>query len=130
MATISKTWATQAQIEGTGDGYTTLSGTTEEFSADVDLETNGYEGSHVRVEVDFDVSPTDNVICNIYASLDGTDYDDTPIFSIELDQGTDPNQITIVVKDVAHFRVGLVQTGATDSHNVRVYHQAWRWQSV
>ena len=35
MATIKKNWASQSQIEGTGDGYTTLSGTTEEYSSDV-----------------------------------------------------------------------------------------------
>lgn len=130
MATISKVFATQQQIEGAADAYTTLSGTTEEYSSDVDLETSGHEGAHVRVEINFDATPTDNVVCNIYGSLDGTNYDDTPIYSIELDQNTDPNQISLVVKDVAHFRVGLVQTGSTDSHDVRVYVQRWNWQSV
>jgi len=61
MSTISKNWAAQAQIEGSGDGYTTLSGTTEEFSADIDLETNGYEGAHIIVEIDYDSDPTDEV---------------------------------------------------------------------
>jgi hypothetical protein len=48
MSTIKKNWATQNQIAGSGDGYITLSGTTESYSSDVDLETNGYEGAHVE----------------------------------------------------------------------------------
>ena len=130
MATISKIWAAQTQIEGAADAYTTLSGVTEELSSDIDLETSGYEGVQIRVEVNFDATPSDNVVCNIYGSLDGTNYDDTPMHSVELDQGTDPNQITLVIRDVAHCRVGLVQTGSTDTHDVRVYEQRWRWQSV
>ncbi len=59
MATIKKNWASQSQIEGVSDAYTTLSGTTEEYSSDVDLETNGYEGAHVTVEIDYDATPTD-----------------------------------------------------------------------
>jgi hypothetical protein len=51
MSTIKKNWAAQSQIAGTGDGYITLSGTTESYSSDVDLETNGYEGAHVIVEI-------------------------------------------------------------------------------
>ena len=52
MATISRNWTSQSQIIGTDDGYVTLSGTTESFSSDVDMETNGYEGAHVTVEID------------------------------------------------------------------------------
>jgi hypothetical protein len=59
MSTIKKNWATQSQIAGSGDGYITLSGTTESYSSDVDLETNGYEGAHVIVEINYDATPTD-----------------------------------------------------------------------
>lgn len=130
MATISKSWAVQAQIEGSGDGYTTLSGTTEEYSADVDLETDGYEGAHVTVEVDYDVSPTDEVKIKLYGSLDGTNYDDTPIWEIQGDKTQDPQQLSFIVKDLAHFRFGFQQTGATNSHDVRAYAQRWNYQSV
>ena len=130
MATISKNWAAQSQIEGTGDGYTTLSGTTEEYSADVDLETNGYEGAHVIVEINYDVSPTDEVKIKLYGSLDGTNYDDTPIWEMQGDKSTDPQQLSFVVKDLAHFRLGFQQTGSTDSHNVRAYVQCWNYQSA
>lgn len=124
---IKRTFGSATQIEGTGDGYTTLSGTTEEFSADVDLETNGYEGAHVIVEINYDASPTDEVDIAIYGSLDGSNYDDTAIFKMQGDHDTDPQQISIIVKDVLHFRVSFQQTGSTNSHDVRAYQQSWRW---
>ena len=127
MSTASRTFGSQTQIIGSGDGYTTLSGTTESYSSDVDLETNGYEGAHVIVEVDFDATPTDDVDVKIYGSLDGTNYDDVAMFSQRLDNGTDPCQVSFIVRDVLHFRVGVVQTGSTDSHDVRAYYQPWRW---
>lgn len=130
MATIKKNWAAQTQIEGTGDGYTTLSGTSEEYSADVDLETNGYEGAHVVVEINYDVSPADEVNIKLYGSLDGTNYDDTPIWEIQGDKSIDPQQLSFIIKDLAHFRLGFQQTGSTDSHDVRAYVQCWNYQST
>jgi hypothetical protein len=127
MATIKKNWASQSQIEGTGDGYTTLSGTTEEYSADVDLETNGYEGAHVTVEIDYDATPADEVKIKLYGSLDGSNYDDTPIWEMQADKGVDPQQLSFIIKDLAHFRLGFQQTGSTDSHNVRAYVQPWNY---
>lgn len=130
MATISKSWATQTWIEGGAASWTTLSGTTETYSDDVDLETNGYEGAHVIVEVNFDASPTDDVKVKVYGSLDGSDYDDIPIFEFTIDNGTDPCQISFVVCDLAHFRLGFQQTGSTNSHDVKAAHQAWRHTSA
>ena len=130
MATIKKNWASQSQIEGSGDGYTTLSGTTEEYSADVDLETNGYEGAHVIVEIDYDGTPTDEVKIKLYGSLDGTNYDDTPVWEMQGNHDVDPQQLSFIVKDFAHFRLGFQQTGSTDTHNVRAYVQPWNYQSV
>jgi len=127
MATIKKNWAAQSQIEGTGDGYTTLSGTTEEYSADVDLETNGYEGAHVIVEINYDASPTDEVKIKLYGSLDGTNYDDTPMWEIQGDKSVDPQQLSFIIKDLAHFRLGFQQTGSTNSHDVRAYVQLWNY---
>jgi hypothetical protein len=130
MATISKNWTSQSQIIGTGNGYITLYGTTESFSSDVDLETNGYEGAHVIVEINYDASPTDEVKIKLYGSLDGSNYDDTPIYQIQGDKTIDPQQLSFIVRDVAHFRIGVQQTGSTDSHNVRAYVQSWNYQSV
>ena len=129
MGTINKNWATQSQIIGSGDAYVTLSGTTESFSSDVDLETNGYEGAHLIVEMDYDATPTDEVEISIYGSLDGTNYDDTPIWTMQGDHDVDPQQLSFIAKDLAHFRVGVKQTGSTDSHDVRAYVQSWNYRS-
>ena len=117
-------------MEGGASSWTTLSGTTEEYSSDVDLETNGYEGAHVIVEVDFDSSPTDDVKIKLYGSLDGSDYDDIPIWQQTIDNGIDPCQISFIVHDLAHFRLGFQQTGSTNSHNIRASYQAWRYASA
>ncbi|KPK71865.1 MAG: hypothetical protein AMJ84_05470 [Acidithiobacillales bacterium SM23_46] len=130
MGVISKSWGSQSQIIGSGDGYVTLSGTTESYSSDVDLETNGYEGAHVTVEMDYDSSPTDEVNIKLYGSLDGSNYDDTPIWQMQGNHDVDPQQLSFVVKDLAHFRIGVVQTGSTDSHDVRAYCQPWRYNSA
>ena len=130
MSTIKKNWATQSQIAGTGDGYITLSGTTESYSSDVDLETNGYEGAHVIVEINYDATPTDEVKIKLYGSLDGTNYDDTPIWEMQGDNGINLQQLSFIIKDLAHFRIGVQQTGSTNSHDVRAYVQCWNYQSI
>ncbi|MBN2315449.1 MAG: hypothetical protein JXM79_16080 [Sedimentisphaerales bacterium] len=130
MATINKNWDSQSQIIGTSDGYVTLSGTTESYSTDVDMETNGYEGAHVIIEMDYDSSPTDEVKIKLYGSLDGSNYDDTPILEMQGDNSVDPQQLSFIVKDLAHFRIGIQQTGSTDSHHVRAYVQCWNYQST
>jgi len=130
MTTINKNWDSQSQIIGTGDSYVTLSGTTESYSTDINMETNGYEGAHIVVEMDYDSSPTDEVKIKLYGSLDGSNYDDTPILEMQGDKSVDPQQLSFIVKDLAHFRIGIQQTGSTDSHNVRAYVQCWNYQST
>ena len=130
MTTINRNWASQSQIIGTNDGYVTLSGTTESYSSDVDMETNGYEGAHVTVEIDYDTTPTDEVKIKVYGSLDGSNYDDTPIWEMQGDKSVDPQQLSFIVRDLAHFRIGIQQTGSTDSHSVRAYVQCWHYQSI
>jgi hypothetical protein len=129
MATVKKNWASMAQIIGSGDAFVTLSGTTESFSSDVDLETNGYEGAHLIVEINYDASPTDEVNIKIYGSLDGINYDDTPIWEMQGDKSVDPQQLSFIIKDLAHFRIGVQQNGSTNSHDVRAYLQCWNYSS-
>ena len=129
MAIISKNWAAQQQIIGSSDNWVTLSGTTETFSDNVDLVTAGYEGVHMIVEVDYDASPTDQVEVRLYGSLDGSNHDNTPFWSVQLDNSLDNQQIGFLVQDMAHFRISVKQTGSTDSHNVRSYIKAWNWKS-
>ena len=131
MATIKKVWAAKVQIEGLPDGYTTLSGTTEEYSSSVDMETNGYEGATLEIGWNFGPTPTDNIEIRIYVSKDGFYVvADLPFIGpIEIDNGVDIASVHILVRDLPHFRVGIKQTGAVDSHDVRAYHRRWRWQS-
>ena len=132
MATISKVWGTEVTLYQTAafGGTDTAVGSTEVFTSGIDLETNGYEGVHVVVEADFVATPTDNLEVKVYGSLDGTNYDDTPIYSFVIDNGTDPNQVSFIVRDLAHFRIGLKSSGTTDTIDVQVKYQPWRWQSV
>jgi len=130
MATIKRNYSAQTQIIGTSDGYITLSGITELFSSDVDLETDGYVGSHVIVEIDYDATPTDEVEIAIYGSLDGTNFDDTPIFSQQGDHDVPIQQLSFIIQDLLHFQVGVKQTGSTNSHDVRAYVQSWNYTST
>ena len=121
MATIQKSRQTEETIINAA-GVTT--GT---WSGDVDLETNGMEGAHVTVEADFPASPTDNLIVEVRASLDGTNYDDTPLYSFELNNDTDPNQVSFVVRDVAHFKLFCKRSGTTDTITVTAKCQRWNY---
>jgi len=130
MSINSRIWSDATQIIGSDDGWVTLSGTTEIYSDAVNMVTVGYEGAHVIIEADFDDSPTDNIDVKVYGSLDGTNFDDTPYAGVRIYNEVDPNQKSIVVAGLAYFRIGMAQTGSTDSHNVRAYYRAWRWQSL
>lgn len=107
-----------------------VSVTTGSYSSAVDLETNGYEGAHVTVDADFPASPTDDLEVHVQASLDGSTWDDTAITSFVIDNGTDANQVSFVVKDVAHFRLYCKRSGSTDTITVTAKYQAWRYQSA
>ena len=124
MATIAKNWSSETTI------MNAVSVTTGSWSDDVDLETNGYEGAHLTVDADFPASPTDNLIVEVRASLDGTNYDDTPLFGFKIDKGTDPNQVSFIVKDVAHFKLYCKRDGSTDTITVTAKYQAWRYASA
>jgi hypothetical protein len=124
MATISKSFGSETTI------MNAVAVTTGSWSDDVDLETNGYEGAHVVVDADFPASPTDNLIVEVRASLDGSNYDDTALFSFTVDKGTDPNQVSFIIKDVAHFKLFCKRSGSTDTITVTAKHQPWRYSSA
>jgi hypothetical protein len=124
MATISKNWGSETTI------MNAVSVTTGSASLDVDLETNGYDGAHVVVDADFPAGPTSNLQVDVQASLDGTNYDDTALFSFIIDKGTDPNQVSFVIKDVAHFRLYCKRSGSTDTITVTAKYQPWRYATA
>lgn len=107
----------------------TLGSSEESFSSDVDLETDGYIGSHVAVDVTFHASGAQNVVVSVYGSLDGTNYDDVPVFSQEVAVSAGASrQISFIVTDLAHFRVGA-RHAASDSNRatVTITEQSWRY---
>jgi len=121
MATIKKNWQSEVSI------INAASVTTGTWSSDVDLETDGCEGAHVTVDADFPSSPTDNLTVEVRASLDGTNYDDTPLCKFEISKGTDPNQVSFIVKDVAHFKLYVYRSGSTDTITVTAKCQRWNY---
>ena len=123
MATISRIFGSETTI------MNAVTVTTGSWSDDVDLETNGYEGAHVIVDADFPASPTDDLIVQIHGSLDGSNYDDTPLSSFQIDKGTDPNQVSFIVKEVAHFKLYCKRSGSTDTITVTAKYQPWRYAS-
>jgi hypothetical protein len=107
----------------------TLGDTAASFSSDVDLETNGYIGSHVAVDVTFHASGAQNVVVSVYGSLDGTNYDDVPVFSQEVAVSAgNSRQISLVVTDLAHYRIGVKHAASDTNHaTVTITEQSWRY---
>jgi hypothetical protein len=121
MATIKKNWQTEQTI------INAVGVTTGTWSDDVDLETLGCEGAHVTIDADFPASPTNNLVVEVRASLDGTNYDDTPLYKFEIDKGTDPNKVSIIVKDVAHFKLYCYRAGGSQTITVTAKCQRWNY---
>lgn len=125
---IYRTWGSQTYCEATSSTYTTLSGTTEEYSAAINLTTSGSQGVEFLVEADHDPTPTDTVTVNVYASLDsGTVWGTVPVYSFTLDNSVDQPKVPFIIKDYSYIRLGMVQSGSTDSHDVRASYKLWNW---
>lgn len=107
----------------------TLGDTAESFSSDIDLETDGYIGSHVVVDVTFSASGSQNVVASVYGSLDGTNYDDVPVFSQEIAVAAGASrQISLVIPDLAHYRIGVKHAASDTNHaTVTITEQSWRY---
>lgn len=105
-----------------------LGDTAESYSSDVDLETDGYLGSHVAIDVTFSASGSQNVVVSVYGSLDGTNYDDVPVFSQEVAVSAGASrQISLVIPDLAHYRIGVKHATSDTNHaTVTITEQSWR----
>ena len=132
MATLSKIWASpvtgfQTDAYGGADADVTDTETTLE---DIDLETDGYEGVQVRLKVN-STGTTNNFLVNVYASLDGTNFDTIAVTSFTMTAtGGGDVVATLLLKDYAHIRIRGQSTGVTDDFDVELISQRWRWQSV
>ena len=132
MATIGRDYEAESQIIGTENAYVTLSGTTMSYSSV--LQGDAWIGFEIAVEVDFDGTPTDDVEVWWFPARDGgappTNPDDVGKFLGLWQNETDPNQQTKDVPASSFGRIGVVQTGATDSHDVRAYAKRYRMASA
>jgi hypothetical protein len=124
MATIKKNWQAEQTIINAVDV------TTGTWSDDVDLETDGCEGAHVTVDANFPASPTDDLVVEVRASLDGTNYDDSALYSFQVSKGTDPNQASFIVRHIAHFKLYTYRSGSTDTITVTAKCQRWNYTSA
>jgi len=90
--------------------------TTEQFFSETPtIEPN--QEVHCVVDADFPTTPTDHLIVSVYATLDDTAeaWDDTPITQFQIDNGTDPNQVSFVLGGIYKFRIGVSRSGSTDT---------------
>jgi len=125
MATGKRTF----RAEATPMSAVELGATAESVSTNVDLETDGYMGSHVTVSVVFHASGAQNVVIALYGSLDGTNFDTIPLFSQQVAvTAGETKQISLIVQDVLHFRVGARHAASeTNVATVTVKEQSWRF---
>jgi len=108
------------------DAVTIMNGvsvTTGSNSSDVDMTRR--TGAHVTVEADFPGSPVDDLTVQLQGSLDGSNYDDVPVSEFDIDNATDPSQISLIVEKLAHFRIRCFRTGSTDTITVTIKHMLW-----
>lgn len=128
MATIIKTWAAAVELAKTdayGGAVADLAADQKyDYTGDVDLETAGQQGAHVTIAYRGS-NALDDLIIDVFASLDGSTYDTEPFERLRLMNDGSPRQRSIVVKDVAHFRIGLKTTGTNTTFDYSITHQRW-----
>lgn len=98
-----------------------------DYTGDIDLATDGYKG--ISLTLDYKpVGTTDNIILSVFGSLDGTNFDDDELYSIEIDAtaGTD-RQISLQLSDMpSHSRIGVKTSGTTDTFDYQIKYRAFR----
>ena len=108
-------------------------GSSEVFTGDVDLETNGYQGALLEVKGTFVASPTDDLEIRVYGSLDGNySGNENPVLAYTLEKvdGGENIMQTVPIFTVPHFRVGLKSSGTTDTIDAKVTVKPFYYQSV
>lgn len=91
---------------------------TEQYTDDITL--NPGEQVHIQVKADFPGSPTDNLVVSGYGTLDDSSevWDDTAFLKFEIDNGTDPNHVALVISGFYKFKLGFIRSGSTDTITV------------
>ena len=132
MATIKKSYAAETMLKRTAlYGGVTNPLQTQVYipTGDVDLETNGYHGAHVVVKFKGN-NNKDKFVIGVFASLDGTNYDTEPFMLDEIENKGKPQQISFIVADVAHFRIGVKCSDTNTTFEYEILYQAWNESST
>ena len=118
------------RAEATPLAETSLGATAESLSDNINLETDGYIGSHVQVKVQFHASGAQSVVVSLYSSLDGSTDDTISIFSQQVAVTAGATKyISFIVQDVLYFKVGAKHAAseATNVAKVTIKEKSWRY---
>lgn len=122
----TRAWDSAVTLAAT-DGY---SGAVADLAADeaydytdsIDLSADAYE--RIAITLEFDSSgTTDNIIFSLFGSLDGTDFDDNPVWSVELDatSGADTQEsFSFPNINYPYIKFGVKTSGTTDTFDYRI----------
>ena len=125
MATGKKVWKGEADYlvtDGYGGGQADLAADgAYDYGANIDVETDGYEGIKVYLEHNSS-GTTDNIVLGWFESVDGSDFPDNPNWELEFDatSGADTQEPGITIRDFQHGRLGVKTTGTTDTFDYRI----------
>jgi hypothetical protein len=133
-ATIKYTYTgetTYLETDGYGGGASDLAADQAyDYGADIDLETNGYFNIWVFLEHDSS-GTTDNIIISYFGSYDGTNFDDTPIWTVEVDASSGADeQISFFAQACPHGRIGVKTSGTTDTFDYQITYLVIRGDST
>lgn len=133
MATIIKTWTAAAELLKTdaygGSDDDLAADQQYDYTGDVNLETNGYQGVQVQIQYRGNNADTkkkpDKLIVDVFASLDGANYDSEPVASYILGNDNSHKQMSFLVLDLAHFRLGLKTSDTNTTFDFLITYQTW-----
>lgn len=114
---------TLSQTVGYGGSDTQASTTAYTYTADIDLETNGYYGMWVTIQASA-TGATDDLVISYFSSYDGTNFD-TPgneYWTVTMGNQISPGSQTTFQMFPAppHGRIGLKSAGATDAFDYQI----------
>ena len=111
MATYTPSWGVE-----TTDSALNATAVTAGTAGDA-IDATAKMMVHGTVDANPPVTPTDDLIIRIQGSLDGTNFDDTPLWEGRIDKGTDPNQVSYLLGPPlpCYFRAYCLRSGSTDT---------------
>lgn len=112
MATISASWTENQTLH---TAATVAAGATA--TDDIDLAANGYVAVHVMVEILFGSTPDDDVVVNVYGSVDsGTQDATSPLYAFTIPSQTSTTvRHTFTIENVPYIAVAVTNNDSTDN---------------